>query len=712
MSSTDDFLQQLRATFRVEAEEHLHVISTGLLQLERGGAPAQRHAIVEDVFRAAHSLKGAARAVELRDVESVCQALEDIFAAWKRRESEPTPAVLDQLHSRVTRAAALVGAPGYATTQPQRTHAVVPAFAPAAPAPAQPQPSAGAMPEAAPGAATVRVGVDALDARLLEAEEMLAVKLGAGQRVADLRGLAQRVQAWRRESAAAGGETRERLQALERQVTGLVRVAEQERTAVGKLVDELVANSKKLLQLPFSTIAAPLPALVRNLCREQGKEADLQVEGEDIVLDKQVLDTLKDPLIHLLRNCVDHGIEAPAERVRHGKPARAQVRLALQQLAGSKVQITLGDDGAGIDTAKVKASAVKHGAATGAEVAALTDAQAQALIFRSGVSTSPMLTELSGRGLGLAIVQERAVRLGGDVAVESRPGAGTTFRIVVPAMRATFRGILVQAAGRMLVLPTPHVERATIARGDAIRTVEGRDTIALDGRVLPVVRLAHLLELPDTQPTGAAARGTPLVIAGSGDERVAFAVDEVLDEQEFLAKPLLPPLVRVRNVASATVLPTGGIAFILHVGDLLHSARRAPPRPVEARDAPAPSSTPRPSILVAEDSITSRMLIKGILESAGYRVTTALDGLDAFNRLRAEAFDLVVSDVEMPRLNGFDLTARIRGDRKLAELPVVLVTALDSREHRERGVDVGANAYIVKSSFDQSTLLEAVGRLL
>lgn len=718
MSSAGDFLQQLRATFRLEAEEHLHAISSGLLQLERQSAPAGRKEIVENVFRAAHSLKGAARAVELRDIEAACQALEEVFAAWKRQESEPTPALLDQMHNRVTRLAAMVGAPGYDTTMPQWTPVSAAASALAVAAPARrpagavaPAPrKAAPEPVTAGAAGTVRVSVDVLDAHLLEAEEMLAVKLGAGQRVADLRDLAQRLQAWRAELADSGAA--EQLQVLERKVASLVHAAEQDRAAVAKLVDQLVENSKKLLLMPFATIAAPMAKLVRDLCHEQGKQADLRVEGADIVLDKRILDTLKDPLIHLLRNCVDHGIEAPGERTRRGKPARAQVRLAVQQLPGSKVQITLADDGAGIDTARVRASAVKHGAIAAADAAALTDAQAQGLIFRSGVSTSPMITELSGRGLGLAIVQERAVRLGGDVSVESRPAAGTTFRIVVPARRATFRGILVRAAGRLLVLPTPQVECATRARGDAMRTVEGRDTVMLSGRVLPVVRLAQVLELEDAPGAATAATGVPLVIAGSGEERVAFAVDEVLDEQEFLVKPLLPPLVRVRNVASATVLPSGGIAFILHIGDLLRSARRAPATSTRAAETPETPPAPKPAILVAEDSITSRMLIKSILETAGYRVTTAVDGMDAFNRLRSEAFDLVVSDVEMPRLNGFDLTARIRADRKLADLPVVLVTALETREDRERGVDVGASAYIVKSSFDQSTLVEAIRRLI
>jgi len=241
--------------------------------------------------------------------------------------------------------------------------------------------------------------------------------------------------------------------------------------------------------------------------------------------------------------------------------------------------------------------------------------------------------------------------------------------------------------------------------------VEGRETIALSGRAVALVWLADVLALPRAEATETPSAATPILVLGLGEQRVAFAVDAILDEQEVLVKPLRKPLSRVRNIAGATVLGSGRVAPILNVADLLKSARKsggaarvaAVAKPVEAGAK---------SLLVVEDSITSRMLLKGILESAGYNVKTAVDGLEAFTLLRAERFDLVVSDVEMPRLNGFDLTARIRADKKLSELPIVLVTALEKREDRERGIDVGANAYLVKSSFDQSNLLDAVQRLV
>jgi two-component system chemotaxis sensor kinase CheA len=298
--------------------------------------------------------------------------------------------------------------------------------------------------------------------------------------------------------------------------------------------------------------------------------------------------------------------------------------------------------------------------------------------------------------------------------VDSRQGVGTTFRIELPATRATFRGILVEAAGRVLVLPTMEVERIVRVRPTDIQTVEGRETLAFEGRAVALVWLGDVLELPAAERSEVAAAGVPVMILGGRDQWIGFAVDEVRGEQEILVKPLAKPLSRVRNVAAATVLGSGEVAPILNVADLLKSAQRSVHAAVRVvADAASPLARSKAtSILVAEDSITSRMLLKGILESAGYNVKIAVDGLEAFTLLRAGNFDLLVSDVEMPRLNGFDLTARIRADKKLAELPVVLVTALETREDRERGIDAGANAYLVKSSFDQSNLLEAVRRLV
>ena len=357
--------------------------------------------------------------------------------------------------------------------------------------------------------------------------------------------------------------------------------------------------------------------------------------GEEVEIDKRILEEMKDPLIHLLRNCVDHGIETPEQRKGLGKPPRATITLAVSPVDANKVELRMSDDGAGIDIEKVKQSAIKHGLISPEQGSRLGEPESLALIFRTDVSTSRIITQLSGRGLGLAIVWEKTERLGGRVSVESCRHEGTSIRITLPVALATFRGILVEATDRLFVVPTAQVERVARFKPEDIQTVEGRETLSLNGRAVALARLAETLDLPSAEGrNGDPLAASPVVVLGAGDQRVAFAVDAVLDEQEVLVKPLVKPLSRVRNIAGATVLGSGRIAPILNVADLLKSARkvgRATREVVRAKRA----ETEARSILVVEDSITSRMLLKGILESAGYRVKTAVDGAEAFAALRA-----------------------------------------------------------------------------
>ena len=482
----------------------------------------------------------------------------------------------------------------------------------------------------------------------------------------------------------------------------LERVAAQERRALSGIVDKLLDEMKQALMLPIATLFQMVPKLARDLARDGGKEVDVAISGATLEIDRRILEQMKTPLIHLVRNAIDHGIEPPERRVRDGKRSRGRIAIDVTPREGNKVEIVLADDGAGIALDKLQAKAQQMGLAATATLD---------LVFESGLSTSPLLTDLSGHGLGLAIVREKVERLGGNVGVDSQPGLGTRFTIVLPATLATFRGLVVGIGDRQFVLPSRSVERVARVKASAVQTVENRETVALDTQVLSLAHLATVLELDVTSPRRSDGLLLLVVLANAG-KRIAFVVDEVLGDQEVLVKPLGPPLQRVRNVAGATVLGPGRVVPLLNVADLLKSAIHAS----ATRTASAPSVRHEPvqarSVLVVEDSITSRALLKGILESAGYEVSTAVDGIDALTRLHARHFDLVVSDVEMPHLDGFDLTARLRADKRLADLPVVLVTALGSREDKERGVQVGANAYVVKSSFDQDNLLDVVRGLL
>jgi two-component system chemotaxis sensor kinase CheA len=615
---------------------------------------------------------------------------------------------------------------------------------PAAPTAGKPIPD----PPPLRGGETVRVPVARLDAILFQSESLLAAKLTAHQRVVDIRAAQSGVTALARQRARIAPEARALQRHLERgeqrgeagnrrkgdtrlrrlleylqqeddfikthamRLEALAKAAEHDWRSLGSMADGLLDDVKMALMLPVSSVAEVLPKFVRDGSRSQGKDVDFRIRGAETEIDRRILEDLRDPLIHLVRNSLDHGIEKPEARLAAGKPRRGLIELTASPIEGSRIEIVVADDGAGIPLDKVRDAAHRLGMAVApgngdAGSGALDDDASLDLIFQSGVSTSPIVTDLSGRGLGLAIVREKVERLGGSVSVSAAPAGGTRFRLVLPLTLATFRGVHVRCGEREFIFPTTHLAQVARIARQAIATVENRETVPLNGQTLSLVRLGQVLGIPADKGK-VRTESVQLVVAGTGENRIAFQVDEVLGEQEVLVKSLGRQLRRVRNIAGATVLGNGRVVPILHIPDLLKSARRAALSPAPASDVAAA----RKSLLVAEDSITSRMLLKGILESAGYDVKTAVDGLDAYTQLRTEPFDLLVSDVDMPHMSGFDLTAKVRADKALADLPVVLVTALSSRADLERGAEAGANAYIVKGSFDQSNLLTAIRRLL
>jgi two-component system chemotaxis sensor kinase CheA len=322
-----------------------------------------------------------------------------------------------------------------------------------------------------------------------------------------------------------------------------------------------------------------------------------------------------------------------------------------------------------------------------------------------------MITDISGRGLGLVIAREKIEAVGGQLSVESKPGTGTIFRIQIPLSLATFRGVLVRSRGQTFVIPTANVDQVFRVDRSMVVLVENRQSIPIGGQAVSLVNLGDVLGLKTVPQEAGGEESWPVIVLLVLGTRIAFGIDEVLGEQEVLVKTLGKQLARLRNISGATVLAAGDVVPILNPSDLLKSVSLAAAS-APGEDGPESKEATTRKILVAEDSVTSRMLLKSILESAGFQVTTAVDGVEAFASLRVDEFDLLVSDIDMPRMNGFALCEKVRGFAKTADLPIVLVTSLGSREDREKGIDAGANAYIAKSSFDRSNLLEVVKRLI
>ena len=757
-----EFQKKLLAIFWIEADEHLSAMSTSLLELEK--SPPGNHCaeIIEQVYREVHSLKGAARAVDFVSAEALCQALENIFAEVKCHRLTTSPPLFDLLHQSIgalghlvepntdkilssTTAETLICSLNRVLQEPlNRLAASTKNIRSEQPLVQAALPDI-AVPPLNPALKTIRIAAAKLDAVLRQVEALLSLSLASTQRAKELRSTADILGNWkqkrrpiqpvlqqieRRFAQSAGSRIRvpspstlskalgywedeqQSIQALELNLAQLQKSADRDQRKLASICNGLLCDVREMHLLPFASLIEAFPRFTRTLARAQGKEVTLALHGGEIEIDRRILEAIKDPLLHLLRNCIDHGIETPALRARKKKPPNGIITLTISQLDSGKIEIFIADDGVGIDAAKVKTAARELHLIPTEDTLPLEPSAALALVFQSGVSTNSFVTDISGRGLGLAIVHEKVAQLDGVITLDSTPEVGTCFRITLPLTLVSLRGILVRIAEQLCVIPANNIECVMRFPHGDIRHVEAREMVASGDRTVPLIWLADVLEMPRSQKSGAPTEMVQAVLLVMGSTRIAFRVDEILGEQEILQKPLGPQLARVRNIAAACVLGNGQAVPVLNVADLIKSSVKQIPVQLAPDVAQRPPEENQPAILVVEDSITTRALLKNILETAGYRVTTAVDGVDAFTALKADIFNLVVSDVEMPRMDGFDLTTKIRADQYLKEIPVVLVTALDSQEQRKHGVDVGVSAYFVKSRFEQSNLLETVRRLI
>ncbi|HET6498169.1 MAG TPA: hybrid sensor histidine kinase/response regulator [Coriobacteriia bacterium] len=474
------------------------------------------------------------------------------------------------------------------------------------------------------------------------------------------------------------------------------------------IAGELQERGMDMRMLPVGTVFATFPRAMRDLARSFNKEVDLILEGGETRIDKKVLEAISDPLVHIMRNAVDHGIEPADERAALGKPPKGTIRVSARQ-EGDHIIIEVSDDGAGIDPDKVRAAAVRRGHLSEAEAAALSDREATLLIFEKGFSTKTIITEVSGRGVGMDVVREYIVEmLKGDLNVFGAKGEGATFRLIIPLTLAIIRALLVRVGESVLALPTTAIEETMLVEPDEIIRVEGREAIRRGLRTYPLVSMADMLGVEPGVPY---APRLPVVTVGFSGHRFGFSVDELVGEQQIVIKTLGSHLRKVDNIAGVTILGAGEIVPILNVPDLMANARRGGWR--RRSEVCAGERTEPRTVLICEDSFTTRELERSIFEAAGYRVTVASDGADGLTQLRGGLqVDAVVTDVQMPRMSGFELTRAIKSDPHLGDVPVIIVTSLEREEEKQEGIDAGADAYITKSVFNQDTLLDTVERLI
>jgi len=744
MDNQDEaFLERLQQIFSQEAKEHVEHLAAGLLDLKksRKGEEAQR--LVETLFREAHSLKGASRSVNIPEIEEMCKAAEGVFGYYKNSKEAVPDARIDTMLEATDLLAELslsdeegrralkpavqnmieriksgmempekeeaTNAPSEKADVPPVTEESIPeavstvrekAAKKETPKKTDKKTAAESMREE-----TIRVPVKKLNAIMLQTEEMLFAKMVARRGIVGLEALLKEVKTLEK-ATEPGFAGNKKINEVEQLIRKEIKRSKDDEREVGLMVDRLLEDLKQTLMLPFSTLFYALPKSVYDMAKSVGKEAVLEVVGGEIEIDRRILEEMRDPLIHLLRNAVDHGIETPEVRLKKGKPKSGTVKLLLSQKSASKVEIRVQDDGKGIDGEKLRDSAIRAGWIDREEARALEGENLLRLVFQSGVSTSGIVTDLSGRGLGLAIVQEKAERLGGEVRVKNLGGGGCEFSVLLPLTMATFRGVLTLVNGRTFIFPSIHVRRIIDKDAGKIKNIEGKAMVVIDHEAVAYHLLRDVLALGERKGDEG---GESLVVIESGGEMLAIAVDRVLHEEEVMVKSLGAQLVRVRNIAGAARLASDKSALILNVSDLFKTVGMVTGSlPVHERSV----SKKERKILVVEDSPTTRVLLQNILEMAGYLVVTAGDGLEAYEKLKSETVDLVVSDIDMPRMNGFELTESIRAEPEMSDLPVVLVTSLESSEDRERGMRAGANAYIVKSTFDQNNLMEKIRWLI
>jgi two-component system chemotaxis sensor kinase CheA len=712
----------LRAKFALEARERLKQLTSAFLRIEQ--TPEDGETIAE-ALRQVHSLKGSALMLQLKDIAQVAHSLEDLFVAAQVDAAILRPSTfdavlgaLDVLTLRVEQVergasvpaaveplcealASLVAAPAGADRVPGGTNRMA----------ARPQaPAAAAALSGAP-APSLRVPTEKLDALTGLAAELVLHEVKVSDRLGDLR----RLETALRQVKAAMSDTRlddedgrrpsagqlETFAALLRGLRQLVNRYDDDHVRLKLMTGEVRQHVMALTLVPISTVFEAFPRAVRDLARAFKTEVNLSITGGDTEIDKKIIDQIADPLIHLLRNAMDHGIEPPRERIAVGKPPVAQLRISAEH-RGNRIVITIEDDGRGIDPAKIRASAARLGIAGTEELEYWSEQEVMDLIFRPGFSTRASVTDVSGRGVGMDVVRRVLTRLDGTVHVQSQPGHGTAIVLDLPLSLALLRVVLVRAGGELFAIPTSAVRRIVhLHDADVVQSPDGKAADVAGVRI-PLVPLASLLGL---QPSASASLVVVVTVAGMSLGLVVRAVEE---EQEIVFHELRGVMAHQPFFSGASILANGEIVPILDMQALLQIETHGMRIPASG----GPQILRSGRVLVVEDSPVAGELLRTILAGSGYEVEVAGDGLEALDGLGRTLCDLVIADVDMPHLNGFEFTARLRADVRSQHIPVIIVTSHDSVEDRQRGFDAGASAFIVKREFDQEQFLATVRRLI
>ena len=707
--------------FVEEAKEHLGRLASGLAEIEQGAVSAEK---INSLFRSVHTLKGSSRMLKLEPITQVSHSLEDLLSALREERVTVNPPVIallyqgvDALSDQIQQLIAHGQVDALSSVNAQLCQqltaiaegevlntavmaAVEPAELKLSELDTQGSSSATAQPTLT-ASDTVRVKLDKLEELINLMGELVSSHAGMRQ----LAGTAQRLGQQLQEQLQ--GSLPVAIQQFSRDMRDIVLSQE-------SLMQELHDKTLQMRMLPLAIVLDPAARLVRDMARSLNKKVECRIYGSEIELDRQMIDQLADPIIHLLRNALDHGIETPAIRQQKGKPAQGLLQISARQ-DGGWVVLEVRDDGMGLSLSAIRDKALKKDLVSSEQLAEMSEQQISDLIFEPGLSTSNMITEFSGRGVGMDVVKRSIVDdLQGVISLHSRADEGTCFTLRLPLSLAMMRVLLVRAGEQVLGFTAQYVTELISVDPDALISVADRNAVIIRNEFVPVIQLVDLLKLPqESAPKRSLSRTRSdllLLVIRVHTEKLALIVDELLDERDLVIKQLPEHLSFNPLISGMVTTGHNELVSLIHVPYVLDIARQS--RQPSAKRAQADQDKPKKRILVVDDSLNTREIERDVLEAWGYHVTLAEHGQEGLDKALAEQFDAVLTDVEMPVMDGFTLTARLREHERYQECPIIIITSREKESDRRRGIEVGADAYIVKGSFDQNSLVDTLKVLL
>jgi len=744
MAMDPKFLQELIQTFTVELDEQSQAMTDALLKLEKMDLDHPNYNdTINTIFRAAHNIKGAARGIGITTVGEIAHQIESLFTAVQKKTLSLTPEIIDISLIAVDKMRIAMNAYIHKTDLPFDLPDFVAHLARGEKFTEKNEKSHDKNTQSKlntdnsmlkspkrteshdyKSKKTVRVSVDKLEHISGLMEELQVNKISIEEHYKHLATLMAKTKnltyIWKRTFPKDYKYSDTHLQKviqtsndmlldINQSVDYLFKKIRGHVNELSIISNSLQDETRMIRLLPASTLLRDFTRTVRDMGQELQKDVELILHGDDVQLDKMVLDGLQAPLVHLLRNAIDHGIEDKLTRLKQGKSEKGHITIDVID-EGNQILIVVTDDGSGIDIRTIAKIAEEKKLATQSELETLTDNDILEFMFHPGFSTKQTVTSISGRGIGLDIVKSGLQDLKGNVTLSTELGIGTTFYLRVPLTLSSEHGLTLICGGELFVIPIFVIERVIIASRSNIIEVEGSEAILVDDIAVLLRKLSDLLAIEEKIPAN--SDNLSIIIVKSGRNRLGIIVEEIVGEREIVIKPLQPPLAKLPYIAGGTLSGTGQVIIVLNMAEILNSTLQTSrvTRIVSLNNET--KKTEVPHILVVDDSITTRTLEQNILRNKGYKVTTAVNGKEGWDILQKQKFSLLITDINMPIMDGFTLTEHIKKSETLRDMPVIIITSMGSEAEKKRGLEVGADAYIIKNEFESGELLRIVSQLV